>query len=140
MTGFHFLKRPCIFVFVKQFFAAIVMLVYFCTTTGFVISLHYCMDRFDSAEIGAKKNDRCGKCGMHKNGCCRDDVKIVKLQTSHVASRIAVDNFSAEGFPSLTTDWSVTPVKKIILQKFSIAHGPPAGEPDIYLQNRMFRI
>ena len=124
----------------KQLLAAIVLLVYFCATTGFVISLHYCMDRFDSAEIGAKKNDRCGKCGMHKNGCCWDDVKVVKLQTFHLASKIKAGNFSAPAIQILTTEFILYPFKNFNSSKDSIAHSPPLSDQDTYLQNRVFRI
>ena len=125
---------------VKQFLAAIVLLVYFCATTGFVISLHYCMDRFDSAELGATKNDRCNKCGMHKNGCCWDDVKVVRLQTSHLASKINIDEFAAPAIQSLTTGFILSPFENVSSAKNSFAHSPPLSEQDTYLRNRVFRI
>lgn len=98
------------------------------------------MDRFDSAEIGAKKNDKCGKCGMHKKGCCWDDVKVVKLQTSHLASKINIDNFSATTTQSLTTEFILSPFKNFSSNKNSIANSPPLSEQDIFLQNCVFRI
>ena len=49
------------------------------------------MDDFDSAQFGANKSDYCGVCGMHKsesNECCKDEVKIFKIQDDQQASAI----------------------------------------------------
>lgn len=126
----------------KKILAAIVLLIYFCATTGFVISMHYCMDRFDSAEIGSSKDEKCHKCGMHKNGgCCRDDVKVVKLQTSHLASQIITDKiFTPVTAQAIITEFLFTPLKNFSFKENSTAHSPPLSEQDSYLQNRVFRI
>ena len=50
----------------KKALAAILLLVYFAVTTGFSLSVHYCMDEFESASIGSSGDDVCDNCGMHK--------------------------------------------------------------------------
>lgn len=125
----------------KQILACIVLLIYFCATTGFVISMHYCMDRFDSAEIGSYKNDKCPKCGMHKNGgCCHDDVKVVKLQTSHLAAKTIAFNFSAPVIKLNATEFLLAPFKNFSSAHFIFSHSPPLSKQDAYLTNRVFRI
>jgi hypothetical protein len=125
----------------KKILASILFLVYFAVSTGFVVSMHYCMDRFDSAQLGASGNDKCPKCGMHKDGgCCRDVVKVVKLQTDHIvapATTLLLPMPVAEPLhemiflPSFAIDQQ---------PGLSVAHSPPRSGQDIYLQNRVFRI
>ena len=125
----------------KKTLAAILLLVYFTVSTGFVVSLHYCMDRLTSAEIGNSKSDKCDYCGMHKDGhCCRDDVKIVKLQTTHLASQITVPFFSLSFVSVATTEFIVSPFYNFTKTNHAIAHSPPLSEQDTYLQNCVFRI
>jgi len=125
----------------KKFLAVILLLVYFTVSTGFVVCMHYCMDRFDSAQLGSSENEKCHKCGMHKDGgCCRDEVKVVKLQIAHLASQIdtfdfplAVRNFTSPSF-LLPSFIHYTETEK------SLANGPPLVEEGGYLQNCVFRI
>ena len=79
----------------KKILAALVLLTYLAFSSGIVVSLHYCMDRFDSVAFGASDEDECGKCGMDKsetndNGCCKDEHKQLKLDVDH---KIAVSTF-----------------------------------------------
>ena len=67
----------------KKGIAAILLVLYVAFSSGVVINYHYCMDSFDSVQFGANKSDYCGVCGMHKsegNECCKDEVKIFKIQ------------------------------------------------------------
>lgn len=125
----------------KKALAAILLLVYFTVSTGFVVSLHYCMDRLTSAEIGNSKSDKCDYCGMHKDGhCCRDDVKVVKLQLSHTAPKIVVPHFSLPVAALVTIEYLVAPFYNFIERNDAVVHPPPLGEQDTYLRNCVFRI
>jgi methionyl-tRNA synthetase len=125
----------------KQILAAIVLFIYFCATTGFVISMHYCMDRFDSAEIGFSKTDKCLKCGMHKKaGCCKDDVKVVKLQTFHVTPKTVTAYLDIPAVQTITTEFLLSPFQNYRQSVVSISHSPPLDEQETYLKNRVFRI
>jgi hypothetical protein len=126
---------------VKKALAAILLLVYFTVSTGFSLSIHYCMDRFSSAEIGRPANDKCDKCGMHKNGgCCRDVVKVVKLETSHIVSQIASTDFSILPAQSINTEFLLTPFENSTEYVPSVDHGPPLTDQDVYVRNCVFRI
>lgn len=102
------------------------------------------MNRLDSAELGAVEADTCGKCGMHvedSNGCCRDEVKVVKLSTDHFASYV-VSAFSAATTAVLTpTQYLLLPFYNFSEVRETIAHSPPLpGKQDTYLHNRVFRL
>jgi hypothetical protein len=129
----------------KRFLVSILLMVYFTVSTGFAISLHYCMDRLASAELGASSKDTCGNCGMHvedNGGCCRDEVQVVKLSTDHFASQYKL-SFQQLQVPA------VLPASffEIIAPSFTshtkeiTAHSPPLpAQEDIYLRNCVFRI
>lgn len=125
----------------KKGIAAILFLFYFAFSTGVIVSYHYCMDEFDSLQLGDKRTEICGKCGMHTDnmGCCNDEVKIFKIEDDQ---QVAVVNFKFS-VPDVVIDplpiWKETPVN-LTPQLFVTNHSPPLGEQDIYLQNCVFRI
>lgn len=125
----------------KKVLAIFVVFTYLAVSSGIVVCLHYCMDRFDSAAIGSNSSDKCGKCGMHKDGgCCKDEVMVVKLQTSHIASPNILVDFNAAVIQHVNTEYLVVPFRNYTVVTNSIAHSPPLSEQDIYLNNCVFRI
>jgi hypothetical protein len=144
ITGFHLLKLlTYLYSRMKKVFASLMVLVYLTVSTGFTVSMHYCMDRFDSAQLGTSGSDKCGKCGMTKHaGCCHDVIKVVKLETSHVSTPAINPGFSAPAALPATTDFLYAAVQNdISSHSFITEHGPPllSGQ-NIYLQNCVFRI
>jgi len=125
----------------KKGIAAILLFFYFAFSTGVVISYHYCMDEFDSLQLGDKKTDICGKCGMHTGnmGCCNDEVKIFKIQddqqTASADFKFVAPVAIVEPFPT----WVETPVSSVH-EIFVTNHSPPLSKQDTYLQNCVFRI
>ena len=67
----------------KKVFATILALIYFITSTGATVNIHYCMGKLYAVDLVA--TTKCGKCGMEndKGGCCKDEIKTVKLNDSH---------------------------------------------------------
>ena len=128
----------------KKLLTFILLLVYSTASTGLVVNIHYCMDRFDSVKIGDSKSDTCGKCGMHQgeNECCFDDVKVLKLNASHVSSELAVPSFSIPDILSFTTDFLLVPlINPDREDRTFLTHSPPLiSLQDTYLQNCVFRI
>lgn len=127
----------------KKLVSAILLVIYFTLSSGVVINLHYCMNRFDSVKLGTAKTEICGRCGMHSqdaSGCCHDEVKFVKLQNDQQAS-YALFNFDT---PSviLTTPEFIISEGLISGQKASPVnnHSPPLNKQDTYLLNCVFRI
>ena len=125
----------------KKVLASKVMLVYLTVSTGFVVSLDYCMDRFNSAQLGHSESLKCDKCGMHKSeGCCHDDVKMVKLSLSHVAGQALAFSLSA---PSLLLEqpFDFSPPADELKAANELSHsGAPPGQPPAYLRYRVFRL
>ena len=67
----------------KKAVVAILAFLYLAVSSGVAMNIHYCMGKFSSVDF-YNYNDKCGKCGMKKaNGCCKDEVKIIKLNDTH---------------------------------------------------------
>src|SRR4051812_27718292 len=123
----------------KKVLAAIILLIYFAVSTGFTLSIHYCMDKFSSAEIGASDNHKCGKCGMDVNGgCCRDVVKLVKLQNSYFSQKAISPDFQLPPVTVQETAHLITPLFNFPHTKRAVAHAPPLPQQEIYIANNVF--
>ena len=87
-------------------------------------------------------NDTCGQCGMENDGCCHDDVKVIKIQDT-------------QSFTSITTDFAKLDVQlpqsiRILRYAADIislstiaetAHAPPGkGQVSLCIKNCVFRI
>lgn len=129
---------------VKKSIASILLLVYFVVSTGFTVNLHYCMDSFQSWEIGASEDDECGKCGMQiqKNaGCCRDEVKTLKLQQDLTAAVAIVYQFSVPVIVPYSFSHFLPPVLGDVRSPNYSAHSPPLEDKQYsYLLYCVFRI
>ena len=127
----------------KKLAASILILVYFTVTTGFVVSVHYCMGKLSSVELGYTGKTECGKCGMNlekSHGCCKDDVKVVKMQADHNFSKTASPDFALSLPASNAFNNHSFAFEASSNVKLSLANGPPLDEGDTYLQNRVFRL
>ncbi len=119
----------------KKFLAIVVLFTYFAVSSGFVVSMHYCMDRLDSVELGQDHEDKCRKCGMHKDdGCCKDEVVMVKLETSHRAPAGIQTFLSLPMVRSVETGFLLTAFENFPHKNHRISHSPPLSEQDIYLK------
>jgi len=67
----------------KKFLIAILAIIYMGVSSGFAMTIHYCMGKISSVEL-LTHTDKCGKCGMKTgSGCCKDDFKIFKINDAH---------------------------------------------------------
>ena len=127
----------------KKGIAAILLVLYVAFSSGVVINFHYCMDDFDSAQFGANKSDYCGVCGMHKseaNECCKDEVKIFKIQDEQQTSAISFKFTSPDVVVDEVLLWNETFLVGSPHQLYLNTHSPPLSKQDTYLQNCVFRI
>ncbi|RYZ26676.1 MAG: hypothetical protein EOO10_14905 [Chitinophagaceae bacterium] len=127
----------------KKLFASILLLVYFTVSTGFVVSVHYCMNKVDSVQLGDTSSDECNKCGMHiesSGGCCKDDVKMVKMQVDQSFAKTTTPNFTLLTALPVFYESYVTPYSDSHEENYPLAHGPPLSKQDTYLQNCVFRL
>jgi len=129
----------------KKIVISIVLLCYLAVSSGVTINFHYCMNRLASTELFAFKSERCGKCGMHtedSNGCCRDEVQVVKMEEDQKISPDFAFKLAALEIPVqkpsafIITSFLNTPASRHFLN-----HSPPLlSSQDSYLQNSVFRI
>ncbi len=78
---------------------------------------------------------------MQKDGkCCRDDVKIVKLQTIHLVAKTIRPDFNLPVTIVTPTEFLLSPFYNFTQINRSVEHGPPLSEQETYLQNCVFRI
>ena len=127
----------------KKSIASILLILYVAFSSGVVINYHYCMDSFDSVQFGANKSDYCGVCGMHKskgNECCKDEVKILKIQDDQQTSGISFKFSSPDAIVATLPVWNETCLVGSTDQLFLHTHSPPLSKQDTYLQNCVFRI
>ena len=61
----------------------VLALIYLFTTSGIVISTHYCMGEVAGYALGHNNDHICGVCGMSNEGCCHDDLSILKVNDDH---------------------------------------------------------
>ncbi len=70
------------------------MFVYGVTTVGATVHLHFCMDKFIGWDLSQTENKSCSKCGMKESatnkGCCKDEVRQLKINIDHQKSSVAV--------------------------------------------------
>lgn len=57
--------------------------IYLFTTSGIVISTHYCMGEVAGYAFGQNDEHLCGVCGMSNEGCCHDDLSVLKVEDDH---------------------------------------------------------
>ena len=131
--------------FMKKGLAAISFLLYFAVTSGIVINSHYCMKRLVSIHLFETKAKVCGLCGMDvhdSDGCCRDEVKVIKLVQDQVKIPVTLYEIpSVEAIAPAVSLYDVTVHRFIDDQRHFNNHSPPLlSAQDTYLQNNVFRI
>lgn len=102
------------------------------------------MNKYHSWELGAADDDNCGKCGMNtqkSDGCCRDELKVFKLDLDKVAAKAVVYQFSMPALPTTFISWFILPdIQRTVLQEYRINGPPLISKQDTYLNNRVFRL
>jgi hypothetical protein len=130
----------------KKISIIIAAVVYFAVSSGMIVNLHYCMNRFASADFSlVSGKNQCGKCGMHKaasQGCCHDEIKLIKLQDDqHKAPFVSFDFALFQGATVVPSQFIITPFYNADETNHHQQHSPPLlSLQDTYLQNCVFRI
>lgn len=129
----------------KKILLGILAVLYLITTSGVVVTIHYCMGKFSSAEYGATAVHYCDKCGMkekaNKPGCCHSENKIFKVADSHNYVTTTVDFLkipAASPVSLFSTEQPLTGIEKVVALQY---HTPPdKRSTSVYLYNSVFRI
>lgn len=121
----------------KKALATILAVIYLTTSSGATVTMHYCMGKFSSVDFF--KNDKCGKCGMKKaDGCCHDDVKVIKMHDTHQFVSHEVN---------LTPSVAIVPANYAVFQPsllytsplFTVNNNSPPHTP-IFIWNCVFKL
>lgn len=128
----------------KKLFAVILLLIYFTVSTGFVFSLHYCMGKFDSVQLGVSESEKCNKCGMHtanSDGCCHDEVKVLKLQQDPLVAKVLLPVAAQMPVEVPLSLHLTTPFYNYRSPEVYEHFRPPLlSEQETYLSNCVFRL
>jgi hypothetical protein len=129
----------------KKIVVLIVALCYLVVTCGVVINFHYCMDRLASKTLFVSQDKKCGRCGMEihqSNGCCRDEVQIVKMEEDQHKTTVASYDIPAPELQIVTSSaFIIAGFTNPHIRHYFHNHSPPLlSEQDTYLQNNVFRI
>lgn len=129
----------------KNLLVTILCLAFFVVNTGFVVNLHFCMNKLHSWQIGAEQSEKCGKCGMgtsEGNDCCRNEVKVIKLQQDAVSSQSTAAGISHPNFIQSFVSVFILPVQEPgSPDPAYLSYRPPLiDEGKIYIENRVFLI
>ena len=129
----------------KKAVASISLFVYLLMSCGVIINSHYCMNKLDSTGFFSEAAEVCGKCGMHINdssGCCRDEVKVIKLDDDH---KVTVQNVfslpTLEAIVSTPSEFIVAPFVNNNVPEEIWDHSPPLPDGrSLHIKNSVFRI
>ncbi len=126
----------------KRLLTAIIAILYFAISSGFVVNVHYCMGklRAQKVAVSAKKMCACKK-AEDKKGCCKTTYKVVKLDDKHQISSIAFKVFT----PVIYLPIRQIELAAILFQESEklqayAANAPPAQQAPLNLLYCVFRI
>jgi len=127
----------------KKMLLFVTLLVYFLVSTGFVVSIHYCMDRMHSFQFGDSEQDNCEACGMplkDNKGCCKNNVKVVKLRVDQIMGNAIQSTVQVPVlYSSFTPLLLLLPLTRQNRSE-AIANAPPLNRQNSYLRHCVFRI
>jgi hypothetical protein len=134
-------KRYTFAYIVKKIIAISLAVVYLSISSGVVFNIHYCMGKIATVALGQNSSDKCGNCGMENDGCCHDDVKVVKIQDTQSITSFQVDFLKAEASVHSfhQPDHSLDMISLSTLVE--TAKSPPfKGQIPLTIKNCVFRI
>lgn len=128
----------------KKLIATITVFVYLAFSCGVMVNMHYCMNRLQSVDLYASQKNECSNCGMpitKKHNCCRDEVKIVKLQNDQNKSQVSFSIKPNVATIITSSEFVILPVSNFKGISRAEDHIPPLlSKQGTYLQNCVFRI
>lgn len=137
-------RNSYLYTCMKKFLAFLLLVIYLPAYSGVVVNYHYCMNRLASMQIFATEKKTCGKCGMHtsrSHGCCRDEVKVVKLTIDQLSAKSIAMPATLITPVSVISDYLSVPVPYNTVPAETQGPAPPLiSEQDNYLHFSVFRL
>ena len=113
----------------KKITIVILAILYITTSSGVVITVHYCMGKLVDLTFLRNKDQLCSNCSMpetSKKDCCKQEKKILK--TEKVQNTTAVKNyhFPQHSFRRLANYFELVTVHVVALKEsYLLYFGPP---------------
>ena len=125
----------------KKIFVSILAIFYLASSVGATVHLHYCMDKLISWSLLKSNGDKCGKCGMDKDGgCCKDEHKFVKNSFDQKATESSIEAIKFFPVASPVAVFNISEFYSFLSHEYSVSHAPPVNGREIYIRNCVFRI
>jgi len=127
----------------KKALASILAIFYLTSALGATIHLHYCMDKLINWSLLKGEGDKCGKCGMEKDGgCCKDEDKVIKNNADQNIAESAVQSIQVLSTAALFAFINTSENRfSSFIERHPICHAPPLiNAREIYILNCVFRI
>jgi hypothetical protein len=128
----------------KKVAVSILILLYFSTSIGATIRMHFCMGELVSWTLNTiVKDDKCSKCDMKcEKGCCEEKSQVVKIDKDQKVA-IATFEFSKSTFqvePTIYQNWQASMISFTVVD-FPKANAPPdKGKVPLFVRNGAFLI
>lgn len=126
----------------KKLVVSILAFIYLSTSSGFAVYLHYCMGKVDSVNLF--QSEGCAKCGMKvskSKDCCKDELKVVKLEDSHQAKTHHISFISPFTLLQYSYKQISEPIHPELAYKQAIRNNsPPLSGHELCIKNSVFRI
>lgn len=128
----------------KKVVVTILLVVYFTTSIGATIRMHFCMGELVSWTLNTKeKDDKCSKCEMKcEKGCCEEKLQIVKIDKDQKLAKASFEflKFTYQLEPIIYQKWQA-PIISITVVAFAKANAPPdKGKVPLFVRNSAFLI
>ena len=129
----------------KKILLSISFICYLAVSCGVTIHSHFCMKKLVSVHLFEKKSKLCSRCGMDlhdESGCCRDEIKLVKLDQDQNKLIFVQPGIAAlEPLAITPSEFIIAPFISVTGKKHFLNHSPPLlGGQDLYIENSVFRI
>lgn len=128
----------------KKVVVTILIVLYFTTSIGATIRMHFCMGELISWKLNTTEKDgQCSKCNMKcKKGCCEDKYQVVKIDKDQKLAKASFE-FSKSTLqiePTQYQKWQASIIPFTVID-YPKANAPPdKSEVPLFIRNGAFLI
>ena len=126
----------------KKFLVTVLAIIYLTVSSGFAMTIHYCMGKISSIDLLNYKEKKCDKCGMKTtDGCCKDDFKVFKINDSHKLITNDINIFSPLTILGNSKSFLYPDFQYAEITRVFNNHSPPVPQGiSLCILNSVFRI
>ena len=125
----------------KKILVSILAVFYLASSVGATVHLHYCMDKLINWSLLKSDGDKCGRCGMDKDGgCCKDEHKVVKNSFDQKTTESSIEVIKFLPVTSPVAVYNISEFYSSLIHEYPVSNAPPINGKGIYIRNCVFRI